>query len=172
MVLIPPPLQNREGCMEQQAPLQTWIAKHRRYIIVVIALVPVIACAIGGLRRLDAFLRGEPNFADVQNDLRLIQQRQVKPDAWGRIMFQHDTAYMTSGVAKNITVLWPYNLAHDDNYFEGLLFSDIALTSNEVTALGPVRGGSLNAPRSWLTHLTIDRTVSDHWYHVQGEMYK
>ena len=133
---------------------------------------PIVVCAVAGFRWLDAFARGTPNFAVMQHELSLIQKGQVKPDVWGRVITKKSAAYVTISATQKLTVLWPYNMAHDDNYFEGFLFSDKALISNKITALGPVRGGFANAPKFWMTHLTVDRTISEHWYHVQGEMYK
>ena len=156
---------------EASMPMQGWTAKYRRHVTLLIVFVPVITCAVAGFRWLDAFARGTPNFAVVQHELSLIQRGQAKPDAWGRVTFSGYAAYVTRGKTQKLIVLWPYNLAHDDNYFEGFLFSDTALTSS-ILAHAPVRGGYLNAPKSWMTLLTIDRTISNHWYHVQGEMYK
>ena len=146
--------------------------KYRRLIIIVAVAAPIAVCAVAGFRWLDAFARGTPDFAAVQHELSLIQKGQVKPDAWGRVMTKKSAAYVTISATQKLTVLWPYNMAHDDNYFEGFLFSDKTLTSSKVTALGPVRGGRLKSPKSWMILLAIDRTISEHWYHVQGEMYK
>ncbi len=119
-----------------------------------------------------AYLSRGPNFSDAARELQAIKQGKVKPDSSGRVDTQHHTIYVTRGVDGTLTALWPYNLAHDDNYFEGLLFSDVAPVSRQVVALGPVRGGYPSAPRSFMTHLKVDRKISEHWYHILGKMYK
>lgn len=109
--------------------------------------------------------------AEMEEELRAVQQGSVKPDHSGFVLIKQHGVYITRAADKTLVILWPYNLAHDDNYFEGCLFSDRVLTSDKLTASGPVRGGYPGEPRSWMTHLRVDRKISEHWYHVQDEMY-
>ena len=118
-----------------------------------------------------AYMSADPRIADMEKDLWSVQHGKAKPNNSGLVASAKNMMYVTRAANGSLVVLWPYNLAHDDNYFEGFLFSDIKLNSNKVSALGPTRGGS-NGYSKWLTHLTVDRTINEHWYHVQGEMYK
>ena len=133
--------------------------------------LPIVAFVIVVLSYA-AYMKNEPNLNEAKKTLRSIQEGGAKPDRFGCIMTKDHIVYVTRAVGGALTVLWPYNLAHDDNYFEGLLFSDVALTSKQVIALGPARVAYPKAPPSLMTHLTVDRMISEHWYHVQGEMYK
>jgi len=119
------------------------------------------------------YMSAGPRMADMEKDLQAIQQGTVKPDRSGYVASaKNGMVYVTHAADGALSVLWPYNLAHDDNYFEGYLFEERPLTTNKVTAFGPFRGGHLNASPPVLTHLRVDRKISEHWYHVQGEMYK
>ena len=119
-----------------------------------------------------ACMVNEPNQDEAKRTLLSIQKGLVKPSASGLVETADHTVYVTHAAGGSLVALWPYNLAHDDNYFEGLLFSDQAPKNRRIAALGPTRGGYPNAPRSFMTHLMVDHEISEHWYHVQGKMYK
>ena len=147
-----------------------WREVHPLGQILTVCAAAVVACLLWFVAFFHS-MKNEPDQKQAQKTLRAIQRGQLKPDRAGLVVTENHTIYVTRAAGK-LTVLWPYNLAHDDNYFEGLLFSDMAVTSNRLIALGPTRGGYLNAPQSFLTHLIVDRKLSEHWYHVQGKMYK
>ena len=119
-----------------------------------------------------ASMKGEPRMADMVREARAIQSGAIKPDRSGHVSLAKDMVFVTRDANKALTILWPYNLAHDDNYFEGYLFSDPVLTSDRTVALAPDRQGYIGAPGFRMTHLKVDRKISEHWYHVQGEMHK
>jgi len=157
--------------VQRAALIKRWRDLHPVGQALAVCFVLILACVFWVLSYA-AYMKNEPDLNEATKTLQSIQQGRVKPDSSGRVETEHYTVYLTRAAGGALTVLWPYNLAHDDNAFEGLLFSDTALTSNHVTALGPTRHGYPNAPSSLMTHLTVDRTISEHWYHVQGEMYK
>ena len=117
------------------------------------------------------YMSAGPRMADMKRDLQAIQQGRLKPDRSGYVPSEKNgMVYVTYAPDGALSVLWPYNLAHDDNYFEGYLFSERVLETNKVTVLAPTR--YMTAHEAWMTHLSMDRKISEHWYHVQGEMYK
>lgn len=131
-------------------------------VLAIAFLVPLIAFSI--------YMRDEPSMVDMQKDLKAVQLGIMKPSRSGSVPYAKNTMYVTRAADKALTVLWPYGFAHDDNYFEGYLFSDTVLKTDKVTVLAPTRYTTANRP--WMTHLRVDRTLGGHWYHVQGEMYK
>ena len=133
-------------------------------VLAAACLVPLIAFFI--------YMKGEPTRADMEKELQAVRQGRVKRERSGLVASAKHTMYVTRAADGTLTALWPYNLAHDDNYFEGYLFEERPLTTDKVTAFGPFRWGRPDRPPPVLTHLTVDRKISEHWYHVQGEMYK
>ena len=119
-----------------------------------------------------AYMVNEPNQDEAKRALLSIRQGLIKPNASGLVETADHTVYVTYAAGGCLVVLWPYNLAHDDNYFEGLLFSDQVLKNRQITALGPTRARYPGAPYSFMTNLRVDHEISEHWYHVQGKMYK
>ncbi len=119
-----------------------------------------------------SYMKGEPSMADMVREARAVQSGAMKPDRSGSVASAKHMMYVTRSTNGAMTVLWPYNLAHDDNYFEGYLFEERPLTADKATAFGPFRGGHSNTSQPVPTHLRVDRKISEHWYHVQGEMYK
>ncbi len=148
---------------------KTLIGKYRWHIVAAFILLPLIVFVIW-FSIYAAYMKNEPSFAEAKKTLLLIRQGSLKPSHSGSVSTPDRMTYVTHASNGALTVLWPYNLAHDDNYFEGLLFSDTVLTTDKVTALAPTRYPTAN--KAWMTHLTVDRRISEHWYHVQGEMYK
>ena len=86
-----------------------------------------------------AYMSAGPGMAAMEKDLQAVQAGTMKPNHSGLVSVAKNTMYVTRAADKTITVLWPYNFAHDDNYFEGCLFSDHILTSDKTIALAPTR---------------------------------
>ena len=157
--------------MNGAALVKEWRDVHPLGRAFAVSTVLIIVCALLVLSYA-GYVRNEPDLNEAHRTRWSIQNGIVKPDRFGCIDIEHQPVYVTRAAGGSLIVLWPYNLAHDDNYFAGLLFSDQAPKNRQITALGPTRGGYPNAPRSFMTHLRVDHEISEHWYHVQGKMYK